>query len=121
MRHRLTLMILGSMLALSGAAPIEEHPASTRQSAARPLEHSAAPHAAESEAVPPHPIISEDGSWGGALVIGILLGLFLPAAVIGPTVHAFRSEEVPPAHSHDEPPGASHHHGPGGTFTQEPH
>ena len=80
--------------------------------------------AESSESVPnalPHPHISEDGNWAGALAIAILLGLFLPAAVIGPIIRSDTPEEVPPAHSHDEPPGTSGHHGPGGTLAEDPH
>jgi hypothetical protein len=69
----------------------------------------------------PHPTISEDGHWAGALTVGILF-MFAAAAAVGMAVHAHAPEELPPpAHSHDEPPGASHHHGPGGTIAEEPH
>jgi hypothetical protein len=81
-----------------------------------------APHGAIHEAPDtyPHPTILEIGTWAGVM-IWIILGLFLAAAVIGPIVRANTPEEVPPAHSHDEPPGASHHHGAGGTHAIEPH
>ncbi len=64
----------------------------------------------------PHPALPEDGSWAGIMVIIILGGFFLSAAVIGPIVHSLTPEEVPPSHSHDEPPGTSGHHGPTGTI-----
>jgi hypothetical protein len=85
--------------------------------------HPETSHAADHSTVDafPHPRISDDGSWAGAMVILILLGFFLPAAVIGPIVRANTPEEVPPAHSHDEPPGTSHHHGSSGTHAEEPH
>ena len=104
----LASLLLGLTLALPARA--EEHEAGD------------APHSAAHQADGfPHPHISTDGSWAGALAIAILLGFFLPAAVIGPIVRANTPEEVPPAHSHDEPPGASHHHGHSGTKTEEPH
>jgi len=72
------------------------------------------------EAVPPHPAISQDSSWVPVMLI-VIGGMFLAAAVIGPIVRANMPEEIPPpAHSHDEPPGASHHHGPGGTANPAP-
>lgn len=67
----------------------------------------------------PHPILSGNGSWVPIMLI-IVGGLFLAAAVIGPIVRANAPEEVPPAHSHDEPPGTSHHHGKSGTVNAAP-
>src|SRR5947209_5841543 len=59
------------------------------------------------------PLLPPQSQWPGMMVI-IVLGMFLAAAVVGPIVRLNMPEEVPPAHSHDEPPGASGHHGPGG-------
>jgi len=60
----------------------------------------------------PHPMLSQDGSWAGVMVI-IVLGMFLAAMVIGPIVRANMPEE-PPAATHDEEHqphgGASHGH-----------
>ena len=68
----------------------------------------------------PHPTVSPDGSWVPIILI-VVGGLFLAAAVIGPIVRANMPEEIPPpAHSHDEPPGASHHHGASGTVNPAP-
>jgi hypothetical protein len=68
----------------------------------------------------PHPILSSNGSWVPIMLI-IIGGMFLAAAVIGPIVRANMPEEIPPpAHSHDEPPGASHHHGKSGTVSPAP-
>ena len=67
-----------------------------------------------------HPALSSNGSWVPIILI-IIGGLFLAAAVIGPIVRANLPEEIPPpAHSHDEPPGASHHHGASGTVNPAP-
>ena len=117
MRPLLSSLLLGAALTLAGGALAEEH-ATTH--AVSPTAHTATHHAAAEDNYP-HPNISEDGSWAGVMVIIILLGFFLPAAVIGPIVRANTPEEVPPAHSHDEPPGASHHHGASGTHAEEPH
>jgi hypothetical protein len=120
MRFGIAALILGATLSLAGIAPAQEH-AATSHAAPGPTTHrTAEAQATEADALPP-PVISDDGSWAGAMVIIILLGFFLPAWVIGSIVHTETPEEVPPAHSHDEPPGASHHHGPGGTYTEDPH
>ena len=67
-----------------------------------------------------HPVLSGNGSWVPIMLI-VIGGMFLAAAVIGPIVRANMPEEVPPpAHSHDEPPGASHHHGKSGTVNPAP-
>ena len=66
-----------------------------------------------------HPVLSTNGSWVPIMLI-VVGGLFLAAAVIGPIVRANAPEEVPPAHSHDEPPGTSHHHGASGTVNPAP-
>ncbi|HEX3355576.1 MAG TPA: hypothetical protein VHS31_01245 [Tepidisphaeraceae bacterium] len=72
--------------------------------------------AAEAE---PRPTLSSDGSWVPVILI-VVGGMFLAAAVIGPIVRANTPEEVPPAHSHDEPPGTSHHHGASGLLNPAP-
>jgi hypothetical protein len=71
------------------------------------------------EAPDTHPILSNNGTWVPILLF-IIGGMFLAAAVIGPIVRANTPEEVPPAHSHDEPPGTSHHHGASGTLNPAP-
>ena len=65
------------------------------------------------------PQVSDDASWVGVLLIVVLVGLFLPAAVIGPIVRMLSPEEVPPAKSHDEPPGMSGHHGRSGELPRD--
>ena len=80
-------------------------------------------HAAPSPAVDQHgaardahatgaagqPVLPRSAAWAGAMVIVILLGFFLPAAVIGPIARALAPEEEPETHSHDEH-GGSHDH-----------
>jgi hypothetical protein len=111
---------LAARAAAAGSAAEEPHGTHATQPAAG----HARGHDAESESGSgdtPHPTISEDGHWAGALTVGILF-MFVAAAAVGTAVHAHAPEELPPpAHSHDEPPGASHHHGPGGTVAEEPH
>jgi hypothetical protein len=88
------------------------------QEPAAPAGHEPAHAAADADDALPHPALSSDGSWAGAMVI-IILGMFLAAAAVGVTVRMNMPEELPPpAHSHDEPPGASHHHGHGGTINK---
>ena len=113
MRHRISSLLIGSTLAMAGVAFAAEHAGPPHDG------HAEVIHTAEDSF--PHPHISEEGGWAGAMVIVILLGFFLPAAVIGPIVRANTPEEVPPALSHDETPGASGHHGHSGTHAEEPH
>ena len=108
MRRWISSIVLGCSLAIGGVAI-----------AAEP-EHVAEAISSTPE-VFPHPDVSHDGSWAGAMAVIILLCFFLPAAIIGPIVRANTPEEVPPAHSHDEPPGTSGHHGSSGTHTETPH
>jgi hypothetical protein len=108
MRYRLASLVLtvGIGIAAPGFAAEEGH---------------AAGRVAESVEALPHPTVSADGRWAGALTVGILF-MFVAAAVVGAAIWEDMPEELPPpAHSHDEPPGASHHHGPGGTAVEDPH
>lgn len=54
----------------------------------------------------PHPQLSADANWAGAMVIGFVVLLFVAAAVIGPIVAALAPPAAPPA-AHDEAP--AHH------------
>jgi hypothetical protein len=54
------------------------------------------------------PVFSTDPSWLGIVVI-IIAGLFLSAAVIGPIVRAEMPLTVPSAMSHEEDPAADRH------------
>src|SRR4051812_34827565 len=56
----------------------------------------------------PHPLLPPAADWHGVMVI-IILGSFLTAAMVGVIVRANMPEEIPPTHSHDEPPGTSGH------------
>ena len=113
------IVVAGSLIGFIGVTRAAEEGHSTHST--QPAVGHAAGHEAEPAGDTPHPTISEDGHWAGALVVGILF-MFAAAAAVGMAVHAHAPEELPPpAHSHDEPPGASHHHGPGGTVAEEPH
>ena len=79
-------------------------------------ENSSAEHGADNVA---HPVLSEDASWTPIMLM-VIGGMFVAAAVIGPIVRLNMPEEVPPAHAHDEPPGTSHHHGTTGTINPQP-
>ncbi len=68
--------------------------------------------------VPPPRSPPPDRRWPGVVLI-IVLGLFLAAAVIGPIVRSELPEELPQTHTHDEPPGASRRHGRSGTLHEE--
>lgn len=65
------------------------------------------PHTATTDAHagsdPGLPVVPRDASWAGVMVIVVLVGFFLPAAVIGPIARALvPEEEEPDAQSHDE-------------------
>jgi len=64
--------------------------------------------AAAYAALQPHPALSADSSWAGVMII-IVLGMFLAAAVIGPVVIANAPEEIPQPDSHDSHGGSDHH------------
>jgi hypothetical protein len=77
------------------------------------------PHAPAAHGQDTYPLLSADATWAGVMVIIVIGGFFLPAAVIGPVARALAPEEEPVTTSHDEPPGSSHHHGPEGA--DDPH
>jgi hypothetical protein len=82
-----------------------------------PTHRTDAAHARDDHTNAGRPVLPGDGSWAGALVIVILVGLFLPAAVIGPVARALvpPEEEPPDTHSHEEPLADAHnHHGASG-------
>jgi hypothetical protein len=64
-----------------------------------------------------HPILSSNAAWAGVVII-VVLGAFLAAAVIGPIVRVELPQTVPAAFSHHEDP--SHHSGLEGD-EKEPH
>jgi len=73
------------------------------------------PHTATTDAHagsdPGLPVVPGDASWAGVMVIVVLVGFFLPAAVIGPIARALvPEEEEPDAHTHDDH-GAHDAHG----------
>ncbi len=73
--------------------------------AADELAADAAPSAAAADS---HPILSSNDAWAGVVII-VVIGAFLAAAVIGPIVRVELPEAVPKAFSHHEDP--SHHSG----------
>ncbi len=100
MRQFVILIVMGLATGALAQAHVEEHPSDAHSSRA------------SAEA---HPVITEDSTWAGVMLIVIIGGFFLPAAVIGPIARTLLPEDEPQATSHDEPPGSSHHHGPEGT------
>ncbi len=62
------------------------------------------------EDIHPHPVLSSDPNWAGALLI-VVGGLFLAALAVGLVVRFNAPREVSPSQWQDEPPGVSHHHG----------
>lgn len=64
------------------------------------------------EGVHPHPVLSSDPSWVGALLI-VVGGLFLAALAVGLVLRFNAPREAAPMPSLDEPPDPSRHHGRG--------
>jgi hypothetical protein len=102
----LAMMVLVGLLAIRAMA--QEHAQGAGEKGGAAHETSAEPDSS------PHPVLPADARWAGSLMIVVLLGFFLAAAVVGPIVRAEMPQEIPPAHSHDEPPGTSGHHGKSG-------
>jgi hypothetical protein len=50
----------------------------------------------------PHPELSPDSHWAKEMVLVILLGFFLPAAIIGPLLRRSIAAELPELHSQEE-------------------
>jgi len=65
----------------------------------------------------PHPQLSHDTTWAGAMVI-VVLGMFVAAAAVGVVVRANMPDEPPMAdahhddhgHGHDDHGASGHHH-----------
>jgi hypothetical protein len=92
--------------ATTGTVLAAEDAATAPHGAAGPDEH----HAVD----PPyaHPTPPEPSAWPGVLVL-LIGGMFLAAAVIGPIVRSMLDEEppAPSSHDHDDPHAADHGHG----------
>ena len=92
------------------------------QRAAQPIRHGDA-HASNSAAG--QPVLPRDAAWAGVMVIVIVGGFFLPAAVIGPIARALAPEEEAERTSQDEHGGSHHHptdaHAPHGRDAHEQH
>ena len=71
--------------------------------------HAEAPHAIPPPTeADPHPMLPRDATWAGILLIVIVGGFFLPAAVIGPIAVALAPEEEPEPPPHHEPAHGHH-------------
>ncbi len=115
MRYRIAAMLIVLTFASRALAQPHESPGE------RPAAHETAGqlHDGAAEDTTPHPVLPANDYWAPVMLI-VIAGMFLAAAIIGPVVRANTPEEVPPAHSHDEPPGTSHHHGHSGTHNVDP-
>jgi len=92
MRQWLLIIFLGlGLISMLACGALGAEPTTTAHGAANNAEGDAKHEEADSF---PHPVISEGWEWAGAMVIIILVGFFLPAAVIGPIVRANTPEEV---------------------------
>ena len=105
MRRWIAMSMLVTCLAWSSGRALAQD-----AHAPSPDAHAAAPDAHASTAgAAVQPVLSRDAAWAGVMVIVILGGFFLPAAVIGPIARALAPEDEPETTSHDEH-GGSHHH-----------
>ncbi len=96
------LMLLITLLSCTWALA-QEH--ETPKAAETTTSHEAAHHEAVDNQ--PHPTLSHDSSWAGAMVI-IVLGMFLLAAAVGVAVRA-NTPEAPPADAHHDDHGHGGH------------
>src|SRR5687768_15865550 len=104
-----TLIILATCLTCSGMALAQDaHPTQPSPPHA-PDPSRTSTDAAHAGGTSGQPVLPHNASWAGVMVIVILLGFFLPAAVIGPIARALAPEDEPETHSHDEH-GGSHDH-----------
>ena len=106
MKNSLALILMVTLLAVfagNGFASEDAHPApkadASHADSVHPTDHSQAHPVAGHDL--PHPEISANSEWAGTLVKYILLGMFLPAFLIGPIVRANKQEEPVVAH-HDD-------------------
>jgi len=107
----LVVAVLTAVLVAASVCPAQErHGPSTRSARAARRAAVVAPKAVEN---PPAPVLSDDATWAGRVLIGFA-ALVLAGLVIGPLYRSIVPEDLVPSHSHDEPPGSSHRHGPGG-------
>ena len=115
-----TLILLATCLTCSGMALAQD-----AHRAQPPPPHATEPSrtptdAAHAGGTSGRPVLPHDASWAGVMVIVILLGFFLPAAVIGPIARALAPEDEPETHSHDEH-GGSHDPAPGAPGAHDAH
>ena len=121
-----TLLIVGLLFVIPASrCAAQEHEAASPATGASAHEapaHNASSHEHGGVDNQPHPLLPPVADWHGVMVI-IILGSFLTAAMVGVIVRANMPEDIPPTHSHDEPPGTSGHHGASGTKTvdEPPH
>ena len=106
------LMVVAGFAWSSGTLAQDAHgtapaPAPAHDERAAPSIRHGDAHASTSAAG--QPVLPRDAAWAGVMVIVIVGGFFLPAAVIGPIARALAPEDEPETTSHDEH-GGSHHH-----------
>ena len=114
MRVIVSLMLVTGLAWSSGALAQDAHgtaPATSHSDRAAPPTQHADAHATTSAAG--RPVLPRDAAWAGVMIIVILGGFFLPAAVIGPIARALAPDEEPEPTSHHD-----HDHGHGGGGAQ---
>ena len=108
-----SLMLVTGLAWSSGALAQEAHgtaPATSHSDRAAPPTQHADAHATTSAAG--RPVLPRDAAWAGVMIIVILGGFFLPAAVIGPIARALAPDEEPePTSHHDHDHGHAQQHG----------
>jgi hypothetical protein len=108
MMRTLTTVILATCLICSRFA-FAQATGGERASTPPPVDAHAAAVDARAAGHAGQPVLSRGAGWAGVMMIVILLGFFLPAAVIGPIARALAPDEEPETHAHDEH-GGSHDH-----------
>jgi hypothetical protein len=86
-------------------------PLLAQHSAAQEMPAASEPQAVDRDDDAPRIQLSNDSAWVGKLLLVIGLGLFIPAAVIGPWIRRHRSGQIPELHAGEErsPLTASQH------------
>jgi hypothetical protein len=94
----IAVLLIASAVAAQGVAPEEQ----SETGASVRVDHRDAY---------PAPTLSPDDGWARKLIAAILLGLFLPAAIIGPWVRKRVAPQLPELHDQEEQSGltASQH------------
>jgi hypothetical protein len=106
-----SIVLLSLSMFVASRAGAQDAPHGHDAAAVAPAPHADVAHADNAHAASPdhRPTLPSESPWPGILII-LILGMFLAAAIVGPVVRYHAPEEVPAASSHDEHGGGAHRH-----------